>query len=243
MTAHLPFRPARQRGMAALTVVMVLVLLMSITFAFANRSLIFEQRTGANQMRSTQALEVAEAGIEWAVALLGRSTLLNASCEAGTGATTSYADRYMSIDLNTGNITAIANARSGCVVAPGNGNLTCSCPAAGTNPTLTGSGGRFTVQLNTIASRSGVVRITSTGNSNESGDGVATVSVVLTQVRVASPSPKAALTAGRNVNWQGAGSSLYVANTDPDTNGISINAGGAVNVDANVNLMSVPGTP
>lgn len=234
-------RPSRQRGMAALITVMVLVLVMSVTFAFANRSLIFEQRTGANQMRSTQALAVAEAGIDWAVAMLNNSPALTAACIGGAGATNKFAERYLSVDTTTRNITPL-NARPGCVI-DANGNLNCSCPTAGA-PTLSGNGGRFTITFAAAnPARPRMVRVTSAANSNESLDGTASVSVVLTEVRSANPTPKAALTARGNVDWQGSGSSLYVANSDPATNGISINAGGSVNTDSNVNLMSVPGTP
>ncbi|WP_170162325.1 PilX N-terminal domain-containing pilus assembly protein [Caldimonas tepidiphila] len=227
--------------MAALITVMVLVLVMSITFAFANRSLIFEQRTGANQMRSTQALAVAEAGIDWAVALLNNSPALTATCTSGTGATNKFAERYLNIDSTTREITP-RDAQPGCVINA-NGDLACSCPTSGA-PTLSGAGGRFTVTFSAAnPARPRMVRITSAAHSNESLDGAASVSIVLAEVRTANPTPKAALTARGNVSWQGAVSSLYVANSDPNTNGISINAGGNVDLNSRVNLMSVPGTP
>ncbi|HRZ62470.1 MAG TPA: PilX N-terminal domain-containing pilus assembly protein, partial [Rubrivivax sp.] len=51
------FRPtAAARGAAALVVVMVLFFIMSLVAAYASRNLIFEQRTSANNYRSTQAL-------------------------------------------------------------------------------------------------------------------------------------------------------------------------------------------
>jgi hypothetical protein len=56
---------------ATLTVVMVLFFVVSLVAAYAGRTSIFEQRTSANQYRSTQALEAAEAGLEWAVVLEG----------------------------------------------------------------------------------------------------------------------------------------------------------------------------
>ena len=59
-----------QRGAAALVVVMMLFFIMSLVAAYASRNLIFEQRTSANNYRSTQAFEAAEAGLEWAIAML-----------------------------------------------------------------------------------------------------------------------------------------------------------------------------
>ena len=54
---------SRQRGAATLIVVMILFFVMTLVAAYTNRSLIFEQRTSANQYRSTQSLEIADAGM------------------------------------------------------------------------------------------------------------------------------------------------------------------------------------
>jgi Tfp pilus assembly protein PilX len=51
---------------ATVPVVLLLLLGLGILGLYANRGLVFEQRTAANQARSTQAFEVAEAGLEWA---------------------------------------------------------------------------------------------------------------------------------------------------------------------------------
>ena len=64
-----------QVGAAALIVVMVLFFIASMVAAYASRNMIFEQRTGTNLFRATQALEAAEAGMDWAITMLnqGRS--------------------------------------------------------------------------------------------------------------------------------------------------------------------------
>ena len=62
--------PSAQRGAAALIVVMLLFFIISLVAAYAGRNLIFEQRTSTNQYRATQAFEAAEAGLEWALAML-----------------------------------------------------------------------------------------------------------------------------------------------------------------------------
>ena len=64
--------PARQHGVAALAVTMLLFFVMVLGSRFVNRNLVFEQRASANQYRSTQAFEAAEAGLEWTLAQLGR---------------------------------------------------------------------------------------------------------------------------------------------------------------------------
>lgn len=80
---HHPDRRLPTHGMAALTVVMMLFFVMALVAGYTNRNLIFEQRISANNYRSTKALEAADAGVEWAVAMLngGRVTT---SCQAST---------------------------------------------------------------------------------------------------------------------------------------------------------------
>ena len=60
----------RARGMAALTVVMVLFFVMALVAAYTNRNLVFEQRISANSYKATRALEAADAGVEWTIGLL-----------------------------------------------------------------------------------------------------------------------------------------------------------------------------
>jgi len=143
-------RLARQRGAAALIVVMLLFFVISLTAAYTSRNLIFEQRTASNQYRATQALEAAEAGIEWTLAQLN-SGLATGSCTATTTASgnPSFRQRYLAIDNTSGNVTPVSlpfpqEERSPtCLLdtsssSPGNWKWTCVCPpAAGTVPTLT----------------------------------------------------------------------------------------------------------
>ncbi len=59
--------------------VLLLFFIISLVAAYAGRSLIFEQRTSANQYRATQAFEAAEAGLEWALAMLNGGRI-SATC-------------------------------------------------------------------------------------------------------------------------------------------------------------------
>lgn len=242
--------------MAALLTVAVLVLAMSITFAFANRSLIFEQRTGANQMRSTMAHEVAEAGLEWALAQLNNGGFINTACATASGTNRYFSSAYISANAN--GVLSPTGLRPACIVAA-NGTLTCSCPTSG-NPSLNGTGAHFSIELEGGFTEAGVVRVTAHGctdtgtsgtydarcvpggSAGNPSDGYAVVSTTLGRLPAGLRSaPAAAITAKGAVSWQGAGSSLYVANTDANTAGVTINAGGAV--DSGANLVSVPGTP
>ncbi len=106
-------RPAarrRHRGAAALVVVMLLFFIMSLVAAYTSRNLIFEQRTATNQYRSTQALEAAEAGVEWALSQLNAGRLDNL-CIPSTADTTvahrSFRERYLTINASTGSMAAV----------------------------------------------------------------------------------------------------------------------------------------
>jgi hypothetical protein len=158
----------KQRGVATLVVVMVLLFLMALVAAYTSRNLIFEQRTSVNQYRSTQAFEAAEAGVEWALAMLNGGRVGSSCTEAtATGTSTSFRQRYIRLDPATGMVQPVATVGlPGCVWT--NGAWACECPD-GTASTLTPptTGGiapafrvRFTV--NGLA-RPGVVRIESNG--------------------------------------------------------------------------------
>ena len=84
-----------QRGAASLIVVMLLFFVLSLTAAYTSRNLIFEQKTSANQSRSTAAFEAAEAGIEWTLAMLNGGTVSDACANLVGG--TSFQQRYVAI--------------------------------------------------------------------------------------------------------------------------------------------------
>lgn len=180
---------ASQRGAAALIVVMLLFFVLSLVAAYTSRNLIFEQKASANQYRATQALEAAEAGVEWALAMLNGGRI-DASCAASTNsADNDFRDRYLIIDdpdllahgAPQGSYKAASWMDGGAekplyaaCVADGAGGWSCSCPTTG-NPVLSAPAGvgqfpAFRVSLKTVGSpgppatyQSGVLRIESTG--------------------------------------------------------------------------------
>ena len=122
---------------------MVLFFIMALAGAYSSRNLIFEQRTSANQYRSTQAIEAAEAGVEWALAMLNGGRIGNNCREAGAPANaTSFRQRYLSVD-DDGRFTPVADPLAGAPVAPAppvplmpscvfNGvDWACNCPVQG----------------------------------------------------------------------------------------------------------------
>ena len=62
---------------------MILFFVMAMVAAYTNRNLIFEQRIATNSYRANRALEAADAGVEWTVAMLNGGRI-NANCQPST---------------------------------------------------------------------------------------------------------------------------------------------------------------
>ncbi len=263
----LPIREPATRGAASLVVVMVLFFIITLVAAYTSRNLLFEQRTSANQYRSTLAFETADAGVEWALARLN-DAVMNDNCTPLTSAASvttqpSFRGRFLNIDATTGVITPVAGRIAGCVF---NGTgWVCDCPAtAGTDPnptvTYTGNGPfaafwvRF-VQVTGGPGVTGVVRIQvnactrvdaaclSFTREAQPGDGLATVWSMVSLRSALVSAPAAALTVRETFNDNGR--TAIVTNADSTSGGITIHSGNAIppaNSGA-VRLSSVPGTP
>jgi len=251
--------PRRQRGAATLMVVMVLFFVVSMVAAYASRNLLFEQKTAANQYRSTAALEAAEAGLGWATSLLNGGRIDPTCLPSANPANNSFRERYLAID-DTGTITprtlpapSTAALNPSCVF---NGNAwQCSCPADA-NPVLAVPAGTdmfpaFRLRFVAIAGRPGLVRVEvnactraddaclnfpATGASNEAR---VTVSAILALKGGVATIPGAALTAREGVNLTG--NTFTIANADPRS-GVTINAGQGINSTGST-LVTVAGSP
>lgn len=122
-------RRMHQQGLATLTVVMVLFFIMAMVAAYTNRNLIFEQRTSANSFHSAQALAAADAGVDWAVAVLN-SGAMDTDC-VGAAAGSDFRSRYLSL-TDTGTFqpkklgAAQVSPTPSCVMKDSGWN--CNCP-------------------------------------------------------------------------------------------------------------------
>jgi len=253
-------RRTAQRGAAALMVVMVLFFLVSLVAAYASRNLIFEQRISVNQYRSTQAFEAAEAGLEWALSMLNSGRVTAACAGSAVAADTSFRERYLTFNAN-GTLTprSYVSGASTLPLLPGCSRTasgwSCSCPTNSLD-VLTATAGpgsfpAFRVRLFGVG-QAGMVRVAVTGctaavegclSGTTVGAGLATATisqVVALKSGLFTP-PAAALTSGGTIDLV-AGSALRVSNTDPATNGITVNAGGTVDA-TDLVLSSVPGAP
>lgn len=174
-----------QRGAAALVVVLLLLLIVALVAAYTSRNLIFEQRTSANQYRSTQALEAAEAGVEWALTLLNAGRI-DAQCQPHADPSTpdtTFRQRYLQLAADTGRVTALKYDKDADGVAEeplrpacvfDGSDWRCSCPTAAApalaDPAGAGPFPAFRVRLYDAPDNpveppypAGVVRIEATG--------------------------------------------------------------------------------
>ena len=263
-----------QHGAAALIVVMLLFFVISLVAAYTSRNLIFEQRTGSNQYRSTQAMEAAEAGVEWTIAQLNAG-LINDTCEATTSSgNTSFRQRYLNIDSVSGNIPrrTVSGAGTAASITPmcvfdgsSGGVWSCRCPQPTAAPaalaTPSGAGTEvapaFVVRLGAlnVPGRPDLVRLDSNSctrfspldclNFNSSrggtGDGVASVSVILALRGALNRLPMAPLTVMGTVAAPPSGVVLSLSNPEGAVNGITLHTAGAA-PGTGLNLSSAPGS-
>lgn len=244
-----------QRGAGALVAVVLLYVAMAIIVVFTNRNLIFEQKTSANQYRATLALEAAEAGLEWATTMLNKSGRITAQClDLTAGSGTRFRDKYLT--YASGTRTWTPNA-AGAVVAScvssqdaANTDWTCSCPAAGTAPSVAqpAAGGfkpGFAIAFVTNSATRSVDLVSygctaAINSATCTGDAAATVRVTLANVSALATAPGAPLTARGAVNVGNA--ALGVHNGDPTSAGVTVNAGMGIN-GPSLRITSTPGTP
>jgi hypothetical protein len=250
----------RHGGFGALAVMLLLLFGSSIVVFYLNRGLIFEQKTSANQVRSTTAFEVAEAGLEWATGMLNSPNEITTACAFTTSVTTSFRSKYIQV----GGVSVVAPAATtypGCKV---NGTtLTCSCPdlaslggeafaSLGTalQPSFTvafestGDPQAVRVISTGCTAQAGTCRpntaITPTGATTGNSDAWAQVSVILKLRSLIRAAPTAALTCGTSCT---PGGSYEIVNFDVASNGYLVNAGTSITTAPGVNYGTIPGQP
>lgn len=254
-----PNPPQRQRGAAALIVTIALFFAMLLAAAYANRNLMFEQRTATNQYRSTQAFEAAEAGLEWALAQLNNPQRLGADCLPTTDpAAPTFRDRYLMQPAgNTGFAgTTWASAGVATPLQPSCvrtvSGWACSCPATGL-PSLAAPTGpalhpAFTLQF-LSGGKPGIVRAVSRGCTSLAGvcaaaatgvtDANAKVEVAFGLLSALGTPPAAPLTARGRINTTAA---WGAHNTDAASGGLALHAGAGI-FSAQVRITPPAGSP
>lgn len=90
--------PSTQRGASTVIATLLLLVATLLVLLAANRQLLLELRLSGNQARSAEAFEAAEAGLEWATALLNSPAPIGTDCLAEAGAAQTFRARHLAID-------------------------------------------------------------------------------------------------------------------------------------------------
>ncbi|KQV46231.1 hypothetical protein ASC95_26880 [Pelomonas sp. Root1217] len=257
-------REQRQRGAATLVVVMVLFLVMALLAAYANRSLMFEQRISGSYYRASMAQELAEGGVEWTLAMLNGAALDDDCKPVATGGTR-FVDKYLNVSAaDRATTSKVTTALPGLAVdcsATGAG-LVCRCPAANARTTQPGTAVNgelvpsFGLALGTNT-HYGSFQVIGYGCTDSSVDNcvfgdqearsqkaaaMSLQKVSIGFVGAVPSSPAAPLTVKGVLTTLGAGG-LGLHNTDPRSAGLLVVSGGGAPALNEDRLDSVPGTP
>ena len=243
-------RPAQ--GLAALSVVMALFFVLALVAAYTNRNLVFEQRMSAGSVRAERAVAAADAGGDWAVAMLNAGRL-DANCNSSNNvANTDFRRRYLSLNrddgsygINTGTDVGLSPLFPACQMQ--GGTMSCACPEGNdidpaipnTDPNASGFRLSFIVPAGSTSTPPGTVILQIRGCANTGtaanacqsrtrtpdSDAISGIRVNLGLLQALPVPPHATLTAGGTIN--GAAADLMVANADANT-GLALHAGQAI---------------
>jgi hypothetical protein len=240
------------KGTGTLAMLLILLLAASLMLLYANRALIFEQRSAANQWRATQAFEAAEAGRNWVIAQLNQRGEIDATCQpvaaAGTAAANNrFRQRYLSVDAATGRFSPAVAAAPGCAVT--DNDWRCHCPVSG-NASLSAAADTETPAFSLRLSAGptpGSLRVDVTGCSHVGVgcggsapvDATAQVQFMLATLSALARPPAATLSSGGTLTLQ---SGVSVANTDPASGGTTVSTGGLLQLAPEVRLIGPAGS-
>ena len=257
--AALASPPLRERGAATLVVVMMMFLIMALLAAYANRSLLFEQRISNSYYRASIAQEMSDAALEWTTAMLN-STAVNERCEPVAEGGQRFVDRYLKFSAEDRGIKQNAPTVTRKIVADcvrKAEGWSCSCPAIGDRVrrdavASTDLVPSFGVLVDPMT-QGGLVKIvgygctssvidscTAAGTNNKSYQALSRQDAALALVSAVRSPPAAPLVARGNISATG---SLGLHNSTPGTAGLLVIAGGSLSGMAAGRLESVPGTP
>lgn len=162
----------RQRGAATVIVALLLLGATLLVLLAANRQLLLELRMADNQAQGAAAFEAAEAGLDWAEAMLNTPDRLGPACRPDGSGSESFRERQLAWDGSRWTARTWDRAGTSAALRPacvndGSG-WRCDCPAAAA-ASLPASGPAFLLQLS-ATSRPGVVRLRATGCSRVAGE-------------------------------------------------------------------------
>lgn len=246
-----------QRGAAALALTTLLALAGLLVVAYAQRHVVAETRGSAHALRTAQAFEAAEAGLDWAIARLDDDTPIGAACDPSADTVDrSFRDGHLQRTADAGARYVPVTWRRGGVDVPlaaacvrGASGWRCSCPRdddPAPEVDLDGDATpAFHVHLE-VGPTPAVLRVVATGclradakcaaTSDGADTAAARVETLVALLPALRRAPAAAVTVGGALD---AGTS---APTFVNPDGVAVHAGGAVFGDA-MRLSGPPGSP
>jgi len=261
LRSHVASAPTRQRGAATLVVVMVLFFIIAMVAAYTSRNLVFEQRTSANQYRSTQALEAADAGVEWALAMLNGGRI-DEQCMPTPADLTNSTFRARYIDsIDTGSAHTLRTRAGGALLMPvcvfdasvEPNSWKCECPTNGAAslPVVLGAAPKpmFRIKF-ALSTRADTLAIVSAGctrpdasciadvPSAPGGDALAIVTALVTLKSGLATPPLAPITAGRDIIIPVGANPLQARTSTP----VAVSVRRAV-IGGPINIAGAAGTP
>lgn len=234
-------RGASQRGMATLAVTLMLLAAMTLLALQAKRSLIVETQLAGHHQRAAVAFEAAEAGLDWATAMLADPRGLGGDCRPATGRPA------FRVAVSAARAASVA-MQAACRI--GDGSLDCRCPTDGGAATLPPADApAFTIAI--TPGHGDDARLQSIGCARRSGacdgrpavdagDAVARTSVTLRPAPLLRTLPASALTVAGAVSLDGP---VTLTNDDASSGGLLVAASGPIVLGGQVTLRTVPGSP
>ena len=258
MNAHLHSRVRQQHGAATLVVVMSLFLIVAMLAAFASRNIVYEQRIASNSYRIGVAYETAEAGVEWALAMLN-SDRINGACVNNAAGPSDFRSRYLSINQSNRVVSPVIAGSTGVVacIYRGTNDWGCQCPEDGAlvMPTLSASGGlqpMFAIGFR-ASTRPGTAQLVvsgCTGLSSDCGNNLTAAANALSKaeqfvdvalVSAVKMTPVSPLVARGHV-YPGSPAALSLFNGAAGSSGLLVQTGQALSVDDLAQAESQPGS-
>lgn len=236
---------SRQYGAAALAVTVLLCFAMALAVAYVHRSLVIDQRTAIHQMRSTQAFEAAEAGMEWMLAALNDNRLVGDDCmPSGDASAVSIRDRMLTRTASDAPFSPVTWLDHGVdlplqvACESVGGGWHCACPSSGTATLVSSPGATASFRVGLAAGDGrGLVKVVSLGCS---GIGAACSTVVANEstaritasvglLQGLASAPAAPIVARQDV--LGDSAPWLARNDDASTGGVAVQAGGELRAD------------
>ena len=170
----------RQQGAVTLAITLALLAAMLVTLWAAHRNLLREWRQSVNQAHAAGAFEAAEAGLDWATAMLNDAARIGSDCRPSPLSAQSFREQQLDTALAS---FAPRTLRPAC--AHGEAGWACSC--AGAAATAANDDAAFSLRFETGAV-AGQLRLTAIGSQR---DAEARHSALL-ELQPALPNPPAA---------------------------------------------------